>query len=142
MKLDVLVVSAHPDDAEISLGGTILKLIAAGAKVGVVDLTHGEMGTRGTRADRERESDAATKELGLAWRGNLGLPDARVVPALEAREELAGILREHSPRLVFAQHTSDLHPDHAACGQLARDAWYLSGLSRLATEKGGRPARR
>lgn len=142
MKLDALVVSAHPDDAEISLGGTMLKLVAAGAKVGVLDLTHGEMGTRGTRADRERESAAATRTLGLAWRGNLGLPDARVDPSLEAREELARILREHSPRLVFAQHTSDLHPDHSACGRLAREAWYLSGLSRLAGEQGGPPARR
>lgn len=142
MKLDALVVSAHPDDAEISLGGTMLKLIAAGVKVGVLDLTQGEMGTRGTQADRDRESAAATRELGLAWRGNLGLPDARVDPKPETREELARILRERSPRILFAQHTIDLHPDHAACGRLAREAWYLSGLSRLATQQGGPPARR
>ncbi len=140
MTLDALVVAAHPDDAEISLGGTILKLVAAGRAVGVVDLTRGEMGTRGSAADRERETAAATRALALAWRGNLELPDARVEPTLEAREGLARILREQAPRIVFAQHAVDLHPDHAACGRLAREAWYLSGLARLA--EGGAPARR
>ena len=132
MPLDVLVVAAHPDDAEISLGGTLLKLIAAGKKVGVLDLTRGEMGTRGSARDRERETAEATRLLGLAWRGNLELPDARLLVSLEARESLARLFREHAPRIIFAQHATDLHPDHAACGELARAAWYLSGLARLA----------
>jgi bacillithiol biosynthesis deacetylase BshB1 len=142
MKLDALVLAAHPDDAEISLGGTMLKLIAAGAKVGILDLTRGEMGTRGSSRDREQEAAAATRALGLAWRGNLELPDARVEPGVETREALARILRERAPRLLFAQHTSDLHPDHAACGRLAREAWYLSGLARLAALGGGPAALR
>jgi bacillithiol biosynthesis deacetylase BshB1 len=142
MTLDALVIAAHPDDAEISLGGTILKLVGAGKRVGVLDLTRGEMGTRGDAGDRRRETAAATERLGLAWRGNLELPDARVFPSLEAREALAQLMREHAPRLVFAQHVQDLHPDHAACGELARAAWYLSGLSRLAEQQGGGPARR
>jgi len=142
MPLDALVIAAHPDDAEISLGGTMLKLLASGKRVGVLDLTRGEMGTRGTQADRDAETEAATRLLGLAWRGNLELPDSRVVPGVEARERLAALLREQAPRVVFAQHTQDLHPDHAACGRLAREAWYLSGLARVAERDGGGPARR
>lgn len=142
MALDALVLAAHPDDAEISLGGTLLKLLDAGKRVGVLDLTRGEMGTRGTQEERDAETDAANRLLGLAWRGNLGLPDSRVTVTVEARERLARLLREHAPRLVFAQHVEDLHPDHAACGMLAREAWYLSGLARVAERDGGGPARR
>jgi bacillithiol biosynthesis deacetylase BshB1 len=142
MGLDVLVLAAHPDDAEISLGGTLLKLLDAGKSVGVLDLTRGEMGTRGSKAERDAETAAATSLLKLAWRGNLELPDSRVSPSLEARESLARHLRELAPRLVLAQHTEDLHPDHAACGRLAREAWYLSGLTRVAERDGGPPARR
>jgi len=142
MKLDALVIAAHPDDAEISLGGTILRMVEDGRAVGVIDLTRGEMGTRGTAEDRDRETAAATKLLGLAHRGNLGLPDGRVQVTLEAREALARVLREHRPDVVLAHHADDLHPDHSACGRLAREAWYLSGLKRLAELDDGPPARR
>jgi bacillithiol biosynthesis deacetylase BshB1 len=142
MKLDALVVAAHPDDAEISLGGTILRMVDAGARVGVIDLTRGELGTRGTPEEREREAAAATGLLGLALRDNLDLPDGRVARDLAARERLARVLREHRPDVVFAHHVEDLHPDHAACGRLAREAWYLSGLARLAERDGGAPAKR
>ncbi len=142
MKLDALVVAAHPDDAEISLGGTILRLVDAGRKVGVVDLTRGEMGTRGSPEDRNRETEAATKLLGLALRRNLELSDGRVRVDVETREALARILREYQPDVVFAQHVEDLHHDHVACGRLAREAWYLSGLRRLAELDGGPPAKR
>ena len=139
MKLDALVVAAHPDDAEISVGGTILRLVDAGKRVGVLDLTRGEMGSRGSKADRDAETAAATELLGLAWRGTLDLPDGRGVPS---RERLAAHLRELAPDLVIAHHADDLHPDHAACGRLARQAWYLSGLRVLAQQAGGPPARR
>jgi bacillithiol biosynthesis deacetylase BshB1 len=142
VKLDALVVAAHPDDAEISLGGTILRMVEAGARVGVIDLTRGELGTRGTPELREREATAATALLGLAFRDNLGLPDGRVASDLASRERLARVLREHQPDAVFAHHVEDLHPDHAACGRLAREAWYLSGLARLAERDGGPPAKR
>jgi bacillithiol biosynthesis deacetylase BshB1 len=142
MTLDALVIAAHPDDAEISLGGTILRMVRAGAKVGVCDLTRGEMGTRGTEADRTAETRAATAALGLAVRCNLELPDGRVRATVESRQALAAVFREHAPSLVLAHHTQDLHPDHAACGQLAREAWYLSGLKRLAESSGGAPAHR
>jgi len=142
MKLDVLVVAAHPDDAEISVGGTMLLLARARKKVGVVDLTRGELGTRGSAADRARETEAANRLLGLAVRHNLELPDGRVQATVEARERLAAILRDHEPDVLLAHHVDDLHPDHRAAGEIARAAWYLSGLSRLADPTATRPARR
>jgi bacillithiol biosynthesis deacetylase BshB1 len=142
MKLDALIVAAHPDDAEISLGGTVLRMVQGGAKVGICDLTRGEMGTRGTEADRTAETEAASAAMGLAVRRNLELPDGRVQVGVESREALAAVLREYAPELVLAHYTRDLHPDHAACGQLAREAWYLSGLKRLAEMRGGAPAAR
>lgn len=143
MKLDVLVIGAHPDDAEISVGGTLLLLERAGKRVGVVDVTRGEMGTRGSVADRERETSLASAQLKLALRHNLQLPDGRVVVTIEAREQLAAVIREHQPDVVLAHHTDDLHPDHRAAGELARSAWYLSGLARLDPTKGAarRPRR-
>lgn len=142
MKLDALVIAAHPDDAEICVGGTLLRMVDAGLKVGIVDLTRGEMGSRGTMADRAAETAAADAVLGLSVRRNLQLPDGRVTVSTEGREALARILREHAPDVVLAQHVDDLHPDHAATGRLAREAWYLSGLARLAELDGGAPARR
>jgi bacillithiol biosynthesis deacetylase BshB1 len=141
-QVDVLVIAAHPDDAEISVGGTILRLVDAGRRVGVLDLTRGEMGTRGSPAEREAETRRASQLMGLASRHNLDLPDGRLQPTLEARESLARILREQRPETVIAHHVDDLHPDHAAAGRLALEAWYLSGLVRLAELDGGPPARR
>lgn len=131
-RLDVLVIAAHPDDAEISCGGTILRLVDAGARVGVLDVTRGEMGTRGSREDRDAEAAAASELLGLSWRGNLDEPDGRVQVTVEARERLAGFLRQLGPDLVLAHHLDDPHPDHEASARLAKEAWYLSGLKRLA----------
>ena len=142
LKLDTVVVAAHPDDAEISVGGSMLLMVDAGLKVGVVDVTRGEMGTRGTREDRDAETRAASELLGLSARENLDLPDGRVRVSVEARETLARILRQYAPDLVIAHHWNDHHPDHAATGRLAREAWYLSGLKRLAEIDGGPPARR
>jgi len=141
-ELDVLVVAAHPDDAEISAGGTMLRLIDAGARVGVLDVTRGEMGTRGTRDDRDAEAARATEVLGLTWRGNLEQPDGRVQPTVEAREALAWYLRELGPDLVIGHHLVDPHPDHEASGRLTKEAFFLSGLKRLAEESGGHAARR
>jgi bacillithiol biosynthesis deacetylase BshB1 len=142
MKLDALVVAAHPDDAEICVGGSILKLVDAGLRVGIVDVTRGEMGTRGSREERDAETAAANGLMRLSVRRNLEQPDGRVQVTLEARERLARVLREHQPEIVLAQHTDDLHPDHMATGRLAREAWYLAGLARLAQLDGGPPAAR
>jgi len=143
MKLDALIVAAHPDDAEISAGGMLLRLRDAGRPYGIVDLTRGEMGTRGTADDRAREVAAANAILRPSVRANLELPDGRVAVTIEAREKLAALIRRHQPEIVIAHHVDDLHPDHAACGQLAREAWYLSGLQRLAApgESAHRPKR-
>lgn len=140
--LDALAIAAHPDDAEISLGGTLLELKRRGLRIGIIDLTSGEMGTRGDRAERAAEAEAANRVLQLDVRENLGLPDGRVQVSVEAREALAHLLRVHQPQVVFAHHTEDLHPDHCAAGTLARQAWYLSGLARLAQQTGGGLARR
>lgn len=140
--LDVLVIAAHPDDAEISAGGTILRLVDAGARVGVLDITRGEMGTRGSREDRDAETARATDVLGLTWRGNLNQPDGRVQVTVEAREALARHLRELRPDLVLSHHLDDPHPDHEASARLAKEAWYLSGLKTLAKLTGGTDAKR
>lgn len=140
--LDVLVVAAHPDDAEIAVGGLLLLLKQAGHRVGICDLTRGELGTRGTQDDRDRETAAANRLLGLDVRENLGLSDGRIVVDLAAREALARLFRLHRPTIVIAHHERDLHPDHSACGRLAREAWYLAGLARLAELDGGPPAAR
>lgn len=133
MTLDALVIAAHPDDAEISVGGTILRWTRAGRRVGVLDLTRGEMGTRGTAEDRAREAQEGSAALGLAVRENLGLPDGRIPVTVEAREALAERIRALAPRVILAHHDEDLHPDHVAAGRLSREAWYLAGLRRLAT---------
>lgn len=137
MKLDVLVVAAHPDDAEICVGGTLLLAKAAGKRIGIVDMTRGEMGTRGTAEDRAREVAAANALLQLDVRENLGLPDGRMQDTLAARESLAALFRRYTPDVVLAQHTLDHHPDHACTGRVAREAWYLAGLARLAQLTGG-----
>jgi len=142
MKLDALIIGAHPDDAEIAMGGTILRLQDAGKRVGVLDITRGEMGTRGSMQDRDAETAAATKLLGLAYRGNMNLPDGRVVNDVPTREALALRLRDLQPDLVLTHHCEDLHPDHATVGRMTREAWYLSGLKRLAELDGGPPAKR
>jgi bacillithiol biosynthesis deacetylase BshB1 len=143
MKLDILAVAAHPDDAEICVGGLLLLAVLRGKRVGIIDLTRGELGTRGSAEDRARETAAADALLKPALRRNLELPDGRVEVSLAARERLAELLRECQPEVLLAHHIEDLHPDHAAAGQLAREAWYLSGLSRLAPagQKAKRPAR-
>lgn len=133
VEVDALIIATHPDDAEATCGGTITKLVTRGARVGVLDASRGEMGTRGTVEDRDAECKAATRKLKLAWRENLGLPDGRIVNSVEARESIAEILRKLRPRLLFAPWwKSDLHPDHVAVGILARQAFFLSGLRRLA----------
>ncbi|HKD99738.1 MAG TPA: bacillithiol biosynthesis deacetylase BshB1, partial [Planctomycetota bacterium] len=131
---DVLVLATHPDDAESTCGGTIAKLVERGASVGVLDSCRGEMGTRGTPRTRARECAAATRELRLAFRGNLGLADGRIVPTVEAREAIARWIRRLRPMLFIAPWRRDLHPDHAAVGVMARQAYFLAGLRRLAPE--------
>ncbi len=130
-KLDVLAIAAHRDDVEITCGGTIIKLADMGRKVGVVDLTEGEMGTMGTSEDREKESIDAAEIMGLAWRGNLGMPDAMIEVNIENKLSIARVIRKFKPELVILPYWIQRHPDHLAASQLGYDACYLSGLKKL-----------
>src|SRR5216684_588081 len=128
--LDYLVIAAHPDDAELSVGGTMLLLKSQGAKVGVLDLTDGEPTPHGSPEIRRAETEAATRVLGLAWRGNLGLPNRRLEASLDARARLAAALREQRPRFLFAPYWDDAHPDHVAASALVDAARFWAKLSK------------
>ena len=131
MKLDILVMAAHPDDAELSCAGTILKHIAAGKKVGIVDFTRGELGTRGTPEIRLQESADATKILGLHARENLGIRDGFFRNDEETQLKLIEVIRKYQPDIVLANALEDRHPDHGKGAHLAIDACFLSGLRQI-----------
>jgi N-acetylglucosamine malate deacetylase 1 len=134
--LHALVIAAHPDDAEVWIGGTILRLTSAGHRVGALDCTRGELATRGDVETRTRECEAASALLGLAWRGNLERPDAHLTPDLELRADIARWICRLRPAVLFAPHDRDRHPDHVAAGRAAREAWQLAGLARWAEPQG------
>jgi len=129
-QLDALVIAPHPDDAELGTGGGILKLLADGQRVGVLDLTNGEPTPHGTPEIRAAETDAATNVLGLTWRGNLGLVNRSLEATLEARHKLAGVIRQTKPRWLFAPYWVDAHPDHVAATELVDAARFWSKLSK------------
>jgi bacillithiol biosynthesis deacetylase BshB1 len=135
--LDVLVIAPHPDDAELGAGGAILKFKAEGWSVGVLDLTSGEPTPFGSLEIRAQETQAATKILGLDWRENLGLPNRRLEPTLEARARLAGVIRQTRPRWIFAPYWVDAHPDHSAATELVEAARFWAKLSK--TDMPGEP---
>lgn len=128
--LDVLVVAPHPDDAEISVGGTIAASRNQGMRVGVVELTSGEPTPHGSLEIRARETANATRILDLNWRGNLSLPNRSLQPTLEARRKLAEVFRLTKPRVILAPYWQDAHPDHVAASSLCDDARFWSKLSR------------
>jgi len=130
MQLDILVVAPHPDDAELGMGGAILKFKSEGKKVGVLDLTDGEPTPNGSPQTRTRETEAATEILGLDWRENLGLRNRFLEPSLGARHELAEVFRAVKPRWIFAPYWIDAHPDHVATTQLVEAARFWSKLSK------------
>ena len=129
MKLDALVIAPHPDDAELGMGGAILKMLADGKRVGVLDLTNGEPTPHGSLEIRARETEAATKVLGLTWRDNLGLPNRSVEATLDARKQLASVIRLRQPHWLFAPYWIDAHPDHVAATKLVDDARFWAKLS-------------
>lgn len=135
--LDVLVVAPHPDDAELGMGGALLRLKAEGLRVGVLDLTNGEPTPHGSVETRKKETAAATALLGLDWRGNLGLPNRSLQSTLEARRAVAGVFRQLKPRLLFAPHWIDAHPDHLAAVELVEAARFWSKLTK--TDMPGEP---
>ena len=131
MKLDVLAFAAHRDDTEITCGGTLIRMVEMGYKVGAVDLTAGEMGTRGDERDRAREAAAATRVMGLALRLCLGLPDAAVESTRANKMKIVRILRKYQPHTVIIPHTKQRHPDHAVTPRLVYDACFLAGLKKI-----------
>jgi N-acetylglucosamine malate deacetylase 1 len=137
MKLDILVIAAHPDDAELACSGTIAAHIAQGYKVGILDLTKGEMGTRGTPEIRLEESAVAAKILGLASRENLGLKDIYFKDDEAHQMEIIKIIRKYQPEIVLANAVTDRHPDHGKGASLASHACFMSGLRRIETHMKG-----
>lgn len=133
MKLDVLAFGAHPDDVELAVAGTLVKLTEMGYKVGVVDMTRGELGSRGTPQIRSREAHAAARVMGLAARDNLKLKDGAILNDPTSRVKVVKMLRRYRPDLVFTHYWDDKHPDHIQTSHLISDACYLSGLSKIQT---------
>ena len=134
MKLDLLAIAAHPDDIELTCGGTLLKCAQLGRKTGVLDLTAGEMGTRGTPEIRARESAKATKILKLAWRGILGVPDSDVQPSRVHKLALAKVIRQLRPHTVILPYWEARHPDHYHASTLGYEGCFLAGLKQLPIE--------
>jgi bacillithiol biosynthesis deacetylase BshB1 len=129
--MDVLAIAAHRDDVEQTCGGTLLKMAQMGYKTGILDLTRGEMGTRGSAADREREAGEAARILKVSWRGALDIPDGRVENTWENRMKVARVLREQRPRVVILPYWQGRHPDHSTASTLGYEACFQSGLAKL-----------
>jgi N-acetylglucosamine malate deacetylase 1 len=122
MAVDVLLFGAHPDDVEWGAGGSVLLLKARGASFGVVDLTRGEMGSRGTSEERDKEAQEAASSMGAQFRENPGMPDCGVIDSVKNRKRIASVIRRHRPKLVLAPYWKDRDPDHAATGRLIRNS--------------------
>jgi bacillithiol biosynthesis deacetylase BshB1 len=129
--LDVLAIAAHPDDVEQTCGGTLIRMAEMGYRTGVLDLTAGDMGTRGTPETRLAESEAAGKQMLLFWRGNCRLPDARLENTISARMSLTVRIRELKPRVVILPYWQARHPDHYRACELGYEACFLAGLKKL-----------
>jgi len=142
MKLDILVFASHPDDAELGCGGTIAKQTGLGDKVGIIDITRGELGTRGTPETRQKEATDAASILGVAVRENLLLPDGFFQNTPESQLSVLRVIRKYQPRIILANAVYDRHIDHAKGASLVYDASFLSGLIKIETtgESGTRQA--
>lgn len=137
MKVDILAIGAHPDDVELGCGGTLAKLISEGKKVAIIDLTQGELGTRGTKETRKEEAEEAAKILGISARENLKMKDGFINNSEEYQMRIVKMIRKYQPEIVFANAIDDRHPDHAKASKLASDACFLAGLRKIETELDG-----
>jgi len=137
--IDVLAIGAHPDDVDLICGGTIAKMTSHSRSVVIVDLTRGEMGSRGTPEEREREARVAADKLGVRDRFSLDLGDGVLENTSDNRRKLIEIIRNYRPTLILTHHWTDLHPDHAQAGQMIRDIMYPVGFARYPA--GGEPFR-
>ncbi len=132
--VDILAIGAHRDDIELTCGGTLIKAAKAGHRTAILDLTEGEMGTKGSAPERAAEAARAADILGCAIRENLGLPDAGIENTPATRERLARVIRRLAPRIVIAPALEGRHPDHRVSAQLVRDACFVAGLQKLAPD--------
>ena len=133
MKVDILAIGAHPDDVELGCGGTLAKLISEGKTVVVIDLTQGELGTRGTNLTRAKEAAEATRIMGYVGRENLKMKDGFLLNNEEHQLQIVKMIRKYQPDIVFANAIDDRHPDHAKASKLVSDACFLSGLVKIET---------
>ena len=131
MSVDVLAIAAHPDDVEQTCGGTLIRMAEMGYRTGILDLTAGDMGTRGTPEERIAESDIAARHMLVNWRANMRMPDARLENVLSARMSLAVKIREVKPRVVILPYWAGRHPDHYRCSEMGFEACFLAGLKKL-----------
>jgi len=129
--VDVLAIAAHRDDVEQTCGGTLLRMAARGLRTGILDLTQGESGTRGSAAERAAEAEEAARILGVSHRQALDLPDGAIANTLENRLKIARVVRELRPRVVILPYWEARHPDHAICATLGYEACFVAGLSRV-----------
>lgn len=136
-KLDILAIAAHPDDVELSCGGTIALQVSLGNKVGIIDLTEGEMGTRGSREIRKEEAEAAKDELGVEVRENMMFRDAFFLNDQEHQLELIKKIRKYKPNIVITNSPDDRHSDHPRASGLVTEACFMSGLAKIVTEDEG-----
>ncbi|MGZ5197103.1 MAG: bacillithiol biosynthesis deacetylase BshB1, partial [Kaistella sp.] len=137
MKVDILAIGAHPDDVELGCGGTLAKLISEGKTVAIVDLTQGELGTRGTNITRAEEAAEASQILGISARENLKMKDGFILNTEEYQLQIVKMIRKYQPEIVFANAIEDRHPDHAKASKLVSDACFLSGLIKIETQLDG-----
>jgi bacillithiol biosynthesis deacetylase BshB1 len=138
MKLDALFFSAHPDDIELCCGGTLAKLIKIGKKAGIIDMTQGELGTRGSSSLRSKESKKAAEVLGVTVRENLKIDDGNLVNTTENRGKVITAIREYTPEVVFAPYFNDRHPDHIHASKLIKEGAFYSGLMKIKSRKNGK----
>jgi bacillithiol biosynthesis deacetylase BshB1 len=138
MDLDILAFAAHPDDVELCCSGTLIKHALKGQKTGIIDLTRGELGTRGTAEIRSSESAAASVIMKLAARENLGMSDGFFEPTKENKIAIVRMIRKYRPRIILANAISDRHPDHGRASKLVTDSCFLSGLLKVETELDGK----
>jgi len=133
--LEILAIAAHRDDVEQTCGGTLLKMAERGHRTGILDLTRGEMGTRGTAEDRAREADEAARILQVSWRQALDIPDGRVENTWENRLAVARVIRQTRPRVIILPYWKGRHPDHYTASKLGYEASFLAGLAKLDVER-------
>jgi bacillithiol biosynthesis deacetylase BshB1 len=129
--VDLLAIFAHRDDAELNAGGTLARTARQGRRTAILDLTQGEMGTRGSAAIRTSEAERAAERLGVSLRENLGLPDAGITNTPETRRAVATVIRRLKPRVIIAPALRGRHPDHHVTAQLVRDACFIAGLAKV-----------